>query len=69
MGAARDLLHNYQHVIEQLVLITGSKGVFEVDVDGRALYGKAKKGRHAKPGEVLDLFSREVAPGVAVYDR
>ena len=31
MSTASDLLHDYQHVIEDLTLVTGSKGVFDVD--------------------------------------
>jgi selenoprotein W-related protein len=65
--AARDLLTNYQHVIESLTLVTGSKGVFDVTVDGELLYSKGSTGRHAEPGEVLDLFERRFARGVARY--
>ena len=69
MGAARDLLHDYQHVIESLTLITGAKGVFDVVVDGRPLYSKHETGRHAKPGEVLALFREQYATGVTPYER
>ncbi len=64
MSAASDLLTNYQHIIESLTLTTGSKGVFDVVVDGEMLYSKARTGRHAEPGEVLDLFERRFAEGV-----
>ena len=64
MSAVRDLLGAYQNVIRETRLIHGSKGVFDVVVDGRLLYSKAKTGRHAKPGEVLQLFSELVGPGV-----
>ena len=37
MRAAGDLLTDYQHVIESLTLVTGSKGVFDVEVDGELL--------------------------------
>ena len=62
-----DLLSNYQHVIESLTLVTGVKGVFDVEVDGELLYSKHATGRHAEPGEVLDLFSRRFAPDVTPY--
>ena len=39
----------------QLELIPSSGGVFEVTVDGSLLYSKKKLGRHAEPGEVMDL--------------
>jgi selenoprotein W-related protein len=67
--AAGDLLHDYQQVIEELTFVTGSKGVFDVEIDGALLYSKKQTGRHAEPGEVLRLFREQVVPGVAVYER
>ena len=69
MRTAHDLLHDYQHVIAELTLVTGSKGVFEVTVDGDVLYSKQATGRHAEPGEVHSLFRERVAAGVEVYAR
>ena len=69
MSAARDLLHDYQHVISDLTLITGSKGVFDVVVDGDVLYSKHAVGRHAEPGEVLELFRERIVPDVEPYER
>ena len=69
MSAAHDLLHDYQHVIESVTLVTGSKGVFEVVVDGDTLYSKRATGRHAQPGEVLALFREQYAPGITPYER
>jgi selenoprotein W-related protein len=65
----QDLMHDYQHVIESLKLVTGSGGVFDVEVDGKLLYSKKATGRHAEPGEVLQLFRQQVVPGVTVYER
>ena len=67
MGAAEDLLANYQHVIEDLRLVTGENGVFDVTVDGDLIYSKAQTGRHAEPGEVLDLFANLMGPDVSRY--
>jgi predicted Rdx family selenoprotein len=69
VSTVADLLHDYQHVIEDLRLVTGSKGVFDVVVDGEVLYSKGVEGRHAKPGEVLERFRKLVGPDVPVYDR
>jgi selenoprotein W-related protein len=69
VSAAHDLLHDYQHVISELTLITGSKGVFDVIVDGELLYSKGATGRHAAPGEVVSLFRERFAQDVPVYDR
>ena len=57
MSAVSDLLSNYQHVITGLRLVTGDKGVFDVAFDGDLIYSKAQTGRHAEPGEVLELFT------------
>ena len=68
MSAASDILGDYQHVIESLTFSTGSKGIFDVTVDGEMLYSKHETGRHAEPGEVLDLFRAKYGEGVAVYE-
>ena len=64
MSAANDLLSDYQHVIDTLTLDTGAKGVFDVEVDGETLYSKHETGRHAEPGEVLELFRDRYAADV-----
>lgn len=64
MRATEDLLSNYQHVIEDLRLVTGTKGVFDVVVDGTPLYRKSETGRHADDGEILSLFAELVGPEV-----
>lgn len=69
MGAARDLIHDYQHIIDELSMVTGSKGVFDVVVDGRTLYSKHETGRHAEPHEVLTLFREQYATDVTPYER
>ncbi len=69
MSAARDLLHEYQHVIAELTMVTGARGVFDVVVDGRTLYSKHETGRHAEPGEVLALFREQFATDVTPYER
>ena len=69
MGTVGELVHDYQHVIDEITLVTGSKGAFEVQVDGRPLYSKHGTGRHAHAGEVLRLFREQIVPGVAVFER
>jgi predicted Rdx family selenoprotein len=69
VSTVHDLLRDYQHVIADLTLVMGSKGVFDVTVDGELLYSKHAMGRHAEPGEVLALFRRRIAPGVGPYER
>ncbi|GAB4272001.1 MAG: hypothetical protein Kow0080_17930 [Candidatus Promineifilaceae bacterium] len=60
-------MENYQHIIESFTLITGSKGVFEFTVDGKTLFSKKELGRHAEPGEILQLFKEQIAPDVEPY--
>ena len=50
MSAATDLVRNYQHVIDDLTFVMGSKGVFDVNVDGVDIYWFAPSG---------DLFATE----------
>lgn len=69
MSAAHDLLRDFQYVIAELRLITGSKGIFDVIVDGETLYSKHSTRRHAEPGEVLELFRTRYAQGVEVHER
>jgi selenoprotein W-related protein len=67
VSTVKDLLSNYQHIIEELRLVTGSKGVFDVVVDGNVLYSKHAEGRHAEPGEVLARFVEAYGEGISRY--
>lgn len=67
MSVVNDLLSNYQHVIDELRLVMGGSGIFDVAVDGELLYSKGQTGRHATDGEVLELFTDLVGPSVARY--
>jgi predicted Rdx family selenoprotein len=67
VSAASDLLSSYQHIIESLTLVTGAKGIFDVEVDGEMLYSKHATTRHAQPGEILELFRDRYAQGVTPY--
>ena len=64
-----DLLRDYQHVIEDLRIVTGSKGVFDVRVDGELIFSKYAANRHAEPGEVHRLFAAHIDPSIEVYER
>lgn len=65
---AEQLLSNYQHIIDELKLITGSKGAFEFRVDDELLFSKqTMQKRHARPGEILEMFREIVGPDVPTY--
>ena len=61
MRVAQELLTAHQHDIESLTLITGIKGVFDVEVDGAVVWSKADHGRQANPGEVLAAVDAHLA--------
>lgn len=42
----------------EVKLVSSSGGVFEVSVDGKVVFSKKALGRHAQPGEVLELIRR-----------
>ena len=67
MGAARDLLTDYQHVIEDITLTTGGNSVFDVRIDGELVFSKHELGRLAEDGEVLDLFADLMGSDVPRY--
>ena len=67
MRTVQDLLKAYQHIIQDLRIIGGEKGIFDVTVDGEMLYSKHAEGRHAEPGEVLARFIEAYAHDVRPY--
>jgi selenoprotein W-related protein len=60
VSLAEELLKNYEHVIESVVLVPSEDGRFEVTVNGQLLYSKLGNHRHAEPGEVLGLVRKMV---------
>ena len=55
-----ELLKNYEHVVETIMLVPSDGGRFEVTVNGQLLYSKLELHRHAGPGEVLGLVKKIV---------
>jgi selenoprotein W-related protein len=60
VSLAEELLKNYEHLVESLVLIPSDGGRFEITVNGKLLYSKLATHRHAEPGEVLGLVRKLV---------
>lgn len=60
-------MKNYQHIISELKLVMGDKGIFDVEVDGEMLYSKTVTDRKPDEGEVLGLFEKLVGPDVKRY--
>ncbi|NND75186.1 MAG: hypothetical protein HKN44_09290 [Ilumatobacter sp.] len=62
-----EIMANYHHVIDELTLVTGSKGVFDVVVDGERIYSKHETGRQADDGEVLTALEPLLPAGTQRY--
>lgn len=60
-----ELLKAYETSIESLELVPSTGGVFEVDINGTRIYSKKATGRHAGPGEIMDLVKGIVSPAAA----
>jgi selenoprotein W-related protein len=60
VSQAEELLREYEHSIEKLILVPSEGGRFEVTVNGQLLYSKLQTKRHAEPGEVLRLVRKLV---------
>lgn len=62
------MLSAYQHVIDELRIIGGGGGVFDVTVDGHNVFSKhACADRFPEPGELTASLARIVAPGTRRY--
>ena len=60
MSLAGELLKDYEHVIESVVLIPSDGGRFEVSVNGELIYSKSQTKRHAEAGEIVNLIHKMV---------
>ena len=58
MSTVQELLTNYQQVLEDVRLIPGGSGIFDVTVDGELIYSKHENGRLIKSGEIIELFEK-----------
>lgn len=57
-------MQGWANVIEQVDLVPGSGGAFEVTVDGELVFSKKTLKRHAEPGEVVGLVRERIGPEV-----
>jgi len=67
VSAISDVLSSYQHVVDEFVIVMGTKGAFEFTVNDDLVFSKKSLGRHAEPGEILSIFEGIVGPDVAKY--
>ena len=64
VGLTDELLTGWAPIIETIDLVPSSKGRFEVTLDGELIFSKAEIGRHAEPGEVVDLVRARIGPEI-----
>jgi len=51
-----DILAEYEPELKSVTLIPSDGGRFEVVVNNQLIYSKLHTGRHAEPGEILQLI-------------
>lgn len=60
MSLASEILDGWAPVLSGLELKGGTKGRFEVTLDGDLIFSKASLGRHAEPGEIKSEVERRI---------
>jgi|TARA_B100001996_G_scaffold134974_2_gene102704 selenoprotein W-related protein len=61
VSTVKDLLTNHQQVIEDVRLVPGGSGIFDVTVNDELIYSKHETGRHADNGEISTLFQKKIS--------
>ena len=69
LAVVKSLVRDYQHLIDRLELVMGSKGTFDVTVDDTLIFSKAEQKRFPKEGEILTLFEDVLGHKVEKYPR
>ena len=64
MSLASELLGRWAPIMRAVELQTGSRGRFEVSLDGTLVFSKETAGRFPKPGEVAALFEKKLGPAL-----
>ncbi len=62
MSLASELMDQWAPVLAGVDLKTGSKGRFEVDLDGEHVFSKALLGRFPAPGEIAKVMRERLGP-------
>ncbi len=55
-----DILAEFQHDIDSVMLITACDREFEVDVNDETVFSKNMLQRHGKDGEIIDLIRSSI---------
>ena len=62
MRLADELLSGWAPILKVVQLASGTKGRFEVTLDGELIFSKELLNRHANPGEVSAEVERRLGP-------
>jgi predicted Rdx family selenoprotein len=62
VSLADELLGGWAPILKGVELASGTKGRFEVTLDGELIFSKAALQRHANPGEVSAEVERRLGP-------
>jgi selT/selW/selH-like putative selenoprotein len=65
VSLASEILDGWAPVLSGLELKGGSKGRFEVTLDGELIFSKASLGRHAEKGEIKTEVERRIGKPLA----
>jgi selenoprotein W-related protein len=57
-----DLLKDFESEIESITLVPSQGGRYEISVNGQLIFSKLQTGRHAAPGEVIELVRKLAKP-------
>jgi selenoprotein W-related protein len=60
---AQELLTTFEQELGEVALVPGTGGIFEVRVDGAAIWSRAAQGRFPDIKELKQLVRDQVAPG------
>jgi selenoprotein W-related protein len=60
VSLATEILSGWAPIMRTVELRSGSKGRFEVTLDGESIFSKQALGRHANPGEVTAVIEQRL---------
>jgi selT/selW/selH-like putative selenoprotein len=62
VSLADELLSGWAPILRGVELTSGTKGRFEVTLDGELIFSKVSLERHANPGEISAEVERRLGP-------
>jgi len=47
-----------EHPVQEIVLVPGAKGMYEISVDGKLVYSKKQTGQHISDADAIALMKK-----------